>query len=1097
MPYFVSKDLTIEKAYPLKGVVLDNFRCIPDTEYTQKKFMNVDCIGLHSPELIADKTLIFTREELTKNFHPIYEILKYAGIEFEPLSEDSLETLTQDLETLNEIFRDDIEGLNGRTIRKLFNTALNDGEFDPFLKTWGLQREHLSIERIRDYEGANYYIIVKPKEVNAQLGFFFAPADLCKIYGQNHQSQLLDSKLYQFRSLRFLEKPTIYLLTSQGLINLRVELRDTMYRLPPVDKSLAGQAKAFDLSGTKLEVDCRETAVRLGLEDPNQIKENMSTLFEAMPEESIKYNAQDLFLTSELDDTQRKFLSVMRNSFGLDPTEIADTTGKNVSTMIQDIVFKHYGLNPDNDEDKTSVRAIKRLFKIGKGENVQKISSNHFGIQPFLTVGGLLFSRMAKYPSVEGLLGDLDLKSCYATAMSNMSVYFGEPKCLTFRYKKFKPSLRDGLELIKNESAPNDGWFIRVSGKLEKAINTLILSDLKFTPKKDYIQEKSGIPTSRKSIEQFNAEKTSKKQATSTILLKEIKFGLINHNVLEALNLLPKDWLEEYLDLKVDAIVYYPGEMIVDTLEAYFELTESLSEEPEKEELNQDKRSLVTETQHYKNNVVLRFPIAQYWGMLKDERNKLKKAKDPVQSVYKLAQNSGYGAFACMYLAINNLVASNMITSMARTNCWLMLYALNGFSPITDGTCFSWENLPLGKKFRELVTENPSYVYSYSPNIESGIDKNLVGQNWIDTDFKKHLASFFDIPETHYLVKLFDYELKDESFLTKEGEEVLESWSESLDYVPTEKEKSQYLSGLAKENGKSFYIVSTEYNRYINTNGANYVKGLDKSSVLIDDYEYDLNSQTGQIKARSYSSKRDKGLLPWFLESVTEGYYQPYIYEENQVIKFGEGNNLAIKYLQELDREISHPMGFSSKIVKLMKLVSRSQFLFLNESQLRNFETNETSLAHLSKVRVGNKRPLLDDKFWHGLKSADLEEYGVELRPGLDYGHYSKSHPVGTGFELLALNRNHKGSLKSLRVAIQDKILEGCKDFNGAFQVQRSINYANNFKNLLAAVIVKRKNYEEDLKQILIESAEEPTLLLLKPENITTLAKLWGYSEDE
>jgi hypothetical protein len=222
-----------------------------------------------------------------------------------------------------------------------------------------------------------------------------------------------------------------------------------------------------------------------------------------------------------------------------------------------------------------------------------------------------------------------------------------------------------------------------------------------------------------------------------------------------------------------------------------------------------------------------------------------------------------------MYLAINNLVASNMITSMARTNCWLMLYALNGFSPITDGTCFSWENLPLGKKFRELVTENPSYVYSYSPNIESGIDKNLVGQNWIDTDFKKHLASFFDIPETHYLVKLFDYELKDESFLTKEGEEVLESWSESLDYVPTEKEISQYLSGLAKENGKSFYIVSTEYNRYINTNGANYVKGLDKSSVLIDDYEYDLNSQTGQIKARSYSSKRDKGLLPWFLESVT------------------------------------------------------------------------------------------------------------------------------------------------------------------------------------------------------------------------------------
>lgn len=1098
MPTFVSKDLkTVEKAYPLKGIELKNFRCIPDTEFTQKTLMKVDCIGLYAPELIEDRALLFTREELTEEFNPIEEILYYAGLESKSLSEEEQELLLSDLEEINESFLIETEGMNGRAIRKYFEEQKKSGNFNPFLERWKLTPENLSVARVRGYNATEYQLQVQPQKIKCQLVFFFTPADLFKIFGKAHQDLILDSQLYQYRSLRFLDKPTRLLYCTNRLIELEIELRDTMYRLPPVDRSLSGQSKAFALKGgNKLNLETREIAEELGLDSPDFIKENMTVLFEVMPEKAKQYNAQDIFLTSELDDTQRKFLSVMRQSFGLEPVEIADTTGKNVSNLITDLVFKHYGIIDDKVK-RVFTHGKTSLFGLGKAQNVQKISSNHFGVQPFLTVGGLLFTRMARYPVVRGQLGDLDLKSCYASSMAEMSVYFGEPKCLTFRYKKYKPTLKDALQLIKSEDAPKDGWFIRVSGKLEKAINTLVMSDLRFSGKKELLQEKFNISTNRKSINQFNAEKTSKKSAVSTILLKEVKFGLINWNILQALKLLPEEWLEEYLDLRVDAIVYYPGELIVDSFEEYLELSESLSEEPEKEELNQDKKALVTETQHYKNNVALRFPISEYWSKLRAERNKLKKAKDPVQSVYKLAQNSGYGAFACMYLAINNLVTSNMITAMARTNAWMMTYALNGFSPITDGTCFSWETLPYNQTFHDVLSQHPDYLFNYNPEIQSGLNQSEVGQNWIDSNFKQHLSNFYQIPLNHPLIEIFDYELKDESFLTKEGSQTLDTWIESVSYQPTEKEKAEYLKSQEKATGQKFYVNSTQFNLYINTNAANYVKGLDDSSILIDDSSYEFNSQHGHIKARAYSSKRDKGLLPWFISSVTEGYQTPYIYEENQVIKFGEGNDLAIRYLQELNQEIAHPMGFSTRTVKLMKLISRSQFLFLNESQLRNFETNEKTLADLSKVRVSNYQPLLGERFWKTLKPEEVSPYGVEMRDGVDYFSYSKNHPVGLGFELLSLSRSHNGSIESVRKAIQDKILNGCKDFNGAFQIQRSIKYAEEFKTLLAVAIIKKKNCDDDLKSVLIKSAKEPTILTVKPENIYTLAKLWGLEEDE
>ncbi|MFM6204592.1 hypothetical protein, partial [Planktothrix sp.] len=239
-------------------------------------------------------------------------------------------------------------------------------------------------------------------------------------------------------------------------------------------------------------------------------------------------------------------LHLLRTNFKLDDVEIADTTGSNVAKFITDLISKSFNNSTDIKEWKQKESIIKHQLNLTRIDNLQDIELNDFGFQPFLTVGGLLFTRMCNYPYLEGYFSDLDLKSCYATAMSDLKIYLGEPKTVTFKYKN-KPKLKEVIEFIKKKNIPTDGWFIRVSGVLNEAYNTLVLSDLRFTPKKlknsdtipfnTDIQSSSivannptryGIKSDKKQLAGFNNEKVGKKLATSTLLLKEIKFGLIN-----------------------------------------------------------------------------------------------------------------------------------------------------------------------------------------------------------------------------------------------------------------------------------------------------------------------------------------------------------------------------------------------------------------------------------------------------------------------------------------------------------------------------------------------------------------------------------------
>lgn len=1088
MPFFIDRNLNIYDKNPV--VKLPEFKAsfiVSDTEFTKNKLIKkllVDCIGVYLPELIPNYLIVFTYEELTIDFHPLLTVLQTFGYNIEPANEDNLlKTIGQ----IQELFNNTVDcDKSSRDVKKQFRKLINEGYFDHYLSDLNIKPECLTVEKEKHSE--SYAIVVNPPKLDFPFLFFYGFADLFKIWGKNHQHLLLNSNLVQQRCLKFRnaygsETPlTEYNLINGMLYQFNYILREAMYRFPPRSKGLDAQTAIFEVATRKINVKTWTVAKALGFENLNEVMENFSHFLKTMPDEALKYHAVDVFATWDLHLKQQTFYDVILQSFQMESIEVADTTGSNVSKFIVEGIKHEFGAF-----DKETEKILKQIINLGQLDNLENSPLNDFGCQPFLTVGGLLYSRMAKVSFITGVLSDCDLKSCYASSMSQMNVYLGEPVTLTCKYDKYKITLREALELVKNQNAPDDAWFIRVSGILEKAINTLVLSDLKFKPKSVKQQSLYEVSNNRKSVEQFNAYKTSKRSAQSTILTKQIKFGLITKATIEALKKLPKEWYEEYLNLKVDVVSFIPGELIADTLSDYESIRETLPEQDRVEKFDIKTGTKAIDSQRYKNNVCLRFSIHKYWVQLKNKRGEFKKAKNPIQEVFKLFQNSGYGVLACLYLTTNNLLASNQITADARAGAWLMTNALNGFGAITDGTSYSNEHIPLEKTFHEILAINPNYVEHFDESIKSGIEitENFDPQAWMDKNLNQHLQDFYQVDSNDYNLQRFEYELKTENFPTKKGKEWFTNY-------PKEVEEKKYELGTGwdsylKKNG---YTVETAlFSKFYNNNSGNYCKGIDGGEVLINGEEYNLAESEPFVKARSFQGG-DSELINWYCNAIKNGYSTPLIYSENKLIKFGDGNLLAIRFLETGSDHIAHPMGFDTVAYKMMKLITRSQFLFQTEIQLRNFETNEETLANLSKeIGLNNKI------FWDKLKSEDVSIYNVELRKNIDYFTYAKGHPVGIGFELLSFA--YEGNINNTRLKIVELINKGCKDFNAGLHVSRNFKYGQTLKNLLASVIIAKKNSEDDLRILLENSANEPVVFSVKTENIKRLYELKNNSNNQ
>ena len=1032
---------------PLKKDVniaeIEKLKIVYDTEFTYRNRLTVDSIQLYIPQINSTKALVYFRDELTNDFNFISKPLFDFGIDAKFIDEGSLEYLLGEIYDIYECLTDGMSST--RMIKSAFKQAVDKGKFKEILAEFNLNSDCLVCKKQSD---KTYFVEIILPKIIIEYEAFFADVDLFKTIGQSWQSIILEAELESRRVIKtnrgHIGITPIWL--NGKLYELGLSLRDAMNRFPVLSgKGLDNQCRVYQAKVNKINIETDEIAKKMGLNSASEIKGNMDLLRELDPVLFALYGGTDVFATHNLSVKHQELLDGIRRDFDLPAVEVKDTTGSNVAKFINDLYHKHF--NPS--EDKAIAKEIQHRKALAQVKNIQDVELNSFGIQPLRTVGGLLYTRCQRYPYINGLLGDLDMSSCYATRLCSLTIYLGEPIVTTYRGKKYKPTLREAIEFVTN-NCPRDGWIIRVSGKLINAVNTLILSDLDFKPKKLKFKSVFDINPGRKSINLFNAYKVSNKEAESTLLTKEIKFGLINADLLDCIKLLPVQWIKEYFNLLVDCVVFVPNEMVCNSL-GELEVKKSSYSQDSITESRDDKWCKIDKKQYSQDNLCLAFPIGKYYQKLKTKRSEYKQQGNPIQEVYKLFLNSGYGALACEHLPVNNLLAANQITASPRATAWLMINALNGFQVITDGCTFNWKNIPLGLKFKEILVNNPDYLIDYQPSISSNLSMVDANQEWIDRNFIQHLHSFYDVDYNHIPSNRYAYELKKETF---------------------------------KDETQSD-IKTTIFTEFYNTGSGNYCKGIDGEHILIDGTEYDFTDEFKKIKARSFKGK-DHNLLTWYIDCIKNGYREPVIYSENQIIKFGDGNKEAIKFLESGIEKIAHPMGFTKPVFKIMKLVTRSQFLFQNEKQLRNFET----VNQLNKLDNLSKN-IVSKSFWNNIKLEKLKPYGVEeIIINIDYHTFAKEHSVGLGFELLALNTTHNNDIKSVRNWIADKIKQGKTNFDSALNISRSLYLARNFKYLFASLIILKANAEYKLKQTLINSIDEPTVLVVDKNSVIKFEEL-------
>lgn len=1077
----------------MKNSELPSFSIIADTEYTSEsqKTLTIQLLSvvdgknltsedLNNEEL--DKTLkVINYVDVNPSFNPIHEctplqlVSRCTGLE-----------LKSDLDTLTQVFKEKCRARHDFDILNFRRLEVTE----QFCAKWNVPLKQIKKDTKGKKDTVKISLSVPIYKVD--LTAHFLDADFFKLWGKDWQFLLLDTDLTQRRTLKGVIESYGYWGTQ--LVKVRIRLRDTMHRFPPSGgKGLAKQCEIFGVKKDliKLDIITDEVAELIGVERTTQaIMGNIEILLKKNPDLFRSYAAMDCKATLALDIKQRELLAQVRVDQGLsEKSDIEDTTGSNVSALIKDLMFKHFEVSESKkitlkgkrkgvvvNNEESSVKVLTSLLSQTTVKNTQEISTNRLGFVPLRTVGGLLYSRMAKHPYISGVLGDLDIASAYGSQMANMYAYIGQPQIINYEDSNNPPTLREFIERSKiPQRCPIDGWYVRVSGKLDKALNTLILSDLRYDNKPRYVNtledilkgEDSDTKTrllNRKHIERFNYDSVSVQKAESCILTKEVIHGLVNQQLLEVLATLPQEWYEEYLNLKVDTAIFVDSSLICDTVEEF----ESLYNQ-QNFELKYCKDFDTHQIVPSVNNVCLRFPISEYWNDLTAKRAVYKKAKDPIQEVYKLIINSGYGAFACVHLPVNNLLASNTITANIRSVAWLMMNALNGFQVITDGCTFSYDSIPVGLKFRDVLAKYPEYLVDYTSEIKSKIDPNT----WINESYKQHLLDFYGLSKDSFLIKTFDYALKEEKFNGEDHLTFNQFWNNN---------SGNYTKAFGFDDNCTEVVRSIEKTELENS--------FLEAGELIDDARMLVDDQPiihSKLKARGFK-KQDESLWKWYSKSVKSCYSEHKFIIDTNLTKFRDSCLKAIPLLQTR-QEVRLPCGYPKYVVKIPKLISRSQFLFQTRDQLRKFEDAQKKLDQISNN-------LITREDWENLKVEDLDQFGIKelnFAPE-DYFEYSKTHSVGLGWEILCVH-SQKARCKTLgeiRSELYTMIMRGDTAFKDLYYERNKKKRLGVYaKSFLMACSVFKKDYEEQFVALCLDRLDDPTSFNVNSENIKRLKELY------
>jgi hypothetical protein len=674
-------------------------------------------------------------------------------------------------------------------------------------------------------------------------------------------------------------------------------------------------------------------------------KADMLETFRREPDRAYAYAVSDSVLTLLVKEQMEARHRKMYEALGFHEEDIPplpSTQGSRVAEMIVRSVARAARgsvvlsnkrgkqLAGNSGAGRVSSAKVKALLRTGSGGFFAAEHLSQFGEQTGQTHGGLCFSRSPTqlFHDAPSMLADIDLSGCYARVMGAMKLYAGRPVVhepgRDGESGSIRMRLKDAVEFVRAHSAGPDAWIIKVSGEVTVGPNVLIPSTKGALTNANYKSRaarrraaeqwaRGASQTARQRFALDRLDEVKRDTANTAIYTDVVEAGVVADATWLMIQALPPKWREEYENLEVDTILFYPAKMVADCGPGFDALVEKYRHggtpwtatidmgTAQRFWIEQDLKWRVDE-----DYVALRFDIDQLARALQERREETKKSgKDPAaEKAYKEQVNSLYGVMASRHLPTNNVVAANWITATARALAFAMQLSLNGLQVITDGCTYRRDQIPAGT-FAECLAACPDY-----PLTRAGFDGAFVNPAVVPVDaaftawYRDHVKQFFGVNGPEY----------------------------------------DQLFGLhSLEHKKCGDPERTHFDALCCDGSANYIK------LLRDGDGWKVAGKLKDaFKARSFGEKAKEAVVDWLVQAYSADTYDgpPPITESTTKLAYKEAGQVARTALKALDAAraarwlegspapaVYYPLGLERCRIKTYKVIKPSAYLFQTPQQ--------------------------------------------------------------------------------------------------------------------------------------------------------------------
>jgi hypothetical protein len=542
-------------------------------------------------------------------------------------------------------------------------------------------------EEISIFEHFSSNFLPKNESIVVKINFFYSFRDLSYLFGNT---------ICQYCTLRFPKNRNNFIVQKNKIdgsfeynANIKIVLKDSYGW-----SSKGGFKKLCSTLGIN------------GLYKNNceLYKASMEKYFET-EEDTLKfvnYSINDIVLLEKVRQQMPVFInritkSVLEKELFTEE-KIPDSIGSIVANIVEEFIFKHfdqYNLRKQFQVENTkwgiriTYKNPEKVSTLLGGASVKSFfykNSRHTGILNSIVQGGRTYNERPEEFLIQNV-ADLDITSCYSTALTDFSIPIGLPTIKAFYDPKQRITLKQFLE--ENGSELVDNFYtITISGKLSFTQTLLYSKD---------IQSKEIVKKLNKILSDFDDEITEEVTGDYCVLKKELFNTIITSDILNALQkICSSQELNEIMNCQVETAAYYkksdmmgPEEFIQQLQKQSFDESYSYSDESSEikdtrprcwtpiplKELVQPLKDLRT---HHKNLVKQGIDIDENQGM---------------QELIKLLSNTIYGVLASPYFSIGNTIVANNITARARLAIWMTSRSIQGFQSITDGCMYQPDHL--------------------------------------------------------------------------------------------------------------------------------------------------------------------------------------------------------------------------------------------------------------------------------------------------------------------------------------------------------------------------------------------------------------------